>query len=155
MDKDKINKAAIKLRQRYDGKAINDGITSFFKRARNLYNTGSVKDPNSGGYDGGSFSGGGAGSKILDQSTPIENDEWRVMPIERTFNEAFADAHRNGDSEFWFNGKLYKVEFGDNPENWKAGQKRKEIIALPYIKKKEQSEKDALINAVLGKPFQK
>lgn len=81
-------------------------------------------------YNGGE--GGGAGSTTYfrtndDKSSVVDTLN---IPIGQTFNEAFAQARKQGLSDFNFNGKKYTTEIGNNP-NWKAaGDSRIENDAI-------------------------
>ena len=87
--------------------------------------------PVQGGSFGGSDTGGGGASVGWEEEVPpmtvtMERPIILGATKTRTFNEAFAEAYRKGLKVFEFNGKLYAVKLGNNP-NWKkAGDSRKE-----------------------------
>ena len=59
------------------------------------------------------------------------------VPITETFNDAFANARRNGDETFTFNNKKYTTELGGDSESVKAGEARTRAIGLlPFVKKR-------------------
>lgn len=91
--------------------------------------------------EGGSFGGGrtgGAGAgNLSDNVTKVVTDtipgDTIIVPREQTFNEAFSEARKRGDKQFEFNGGQYNTEFGDNPNNYTAGQKRRRIQLMPIV----------------------
>lgn len=97
-----------------------------------------------GTYGGGIGLGGGAGTRISDvpeYETTVQNDTiW--IPVERTFNDAFREAVRNGQDSFMFNGELKNVEFEDNPKWKEAGDARKETVGFfPLVTEKKKTER--------------
>ena len=97
-----------------------------------------------GTYGGGSGGGAGIGTRISDipeYETTIQKDTLYI-PVERTFNDAFRDAVRNGLDTFDFDGRTYTTKFSDNP-NWKsAGDARREIVdLLPYVWEHKKTER--------------
>lgn len=104
---------------------------------------GFIPDNNRGTYGGGSGGGAGTGTRISDipeYETTVQKDTIYI-PVERTFNDAFRDAVRNGLDTFDFDGKIYTTKFSDNP-NWKsAGDARREIVdLLPYVWEHKKTE---------------
>lgn len=105
---------------------------------------GFIPDNNRGTYGGGSGGGAGIGTRISDMpeyETTVQKDTLYI-PVERTFNDAFRDAVRNGLDTFDFNGKTYTTKFSDNP-NWKsAGDARREVVDLvPYVWEHKKTER--------------
>ena len=86
--------------------------------------------------------GGGGGASTTFQNIPKE--EWKTVtdtlyiPIQQTFNEAFADARKNNLSQFTFNGKLYTTEMGNNPNNVIEGERRTQNIGVLPIEHKKK-----------------
>lgn len=94
-----------------------------------------------GKFSKGEFGGGGAGTKFGESWLPyseVKRDTiW--LPVEETFNDAFARARKAGLKEFDFDGKRYSTEIGDNPNNYSAGQRRTQAIgAIPIPIEYEQ-----------------
>lgn len=88
---------------------------------------------NRGTFNGGKGSGGGAGIKFnySDDIIEINKKDTIYVPIERNFNDVFSEARRSGKSSFDFNGRKYNTELGTNPNNYTAGQNRKETVIVP------------------------
>lgn len=88
-----------------------------------------------GSYGGGSFGGGGGSTNSFEM--PIEEIQkyYEILPVTRTFNEAFADARKKGLPEFEFNGGTYSTEMSDDPGWYEAGNKRTEVIGGIPIEK--------------------
>lgn len=88
---------------------------------------------NRGTFNGGKGSGGGAGTKFnySDDIIEINKKDTIYVPIERNFNDVFSEARRSGKSSFDFNGRKYNTELGTNPNNYTAGQNRKETVIVP------------------------
>lgn len=87
----------------------------------------------SGNFSGGQGGGGGAGTILRPLVTPeyrLEKDTL-LVPYETTFNDAFANARQNKLSKFVFQGKQYNTSLGNNPNNYLAGQQRKETGIVP------------------------
>lgn len=88
-----------------------------------------------GKFGKGKFGGSGAGGPIEDPLLPYEvtKRDTLWLPVEDTFNDAFARARKAGLKEFEFNGKRYNTELGDNPANYEAGQRRTQVTGiLPF-----------------------
>jgi hypothetical protein len=68
-----------------------------------------------GGFGGGSFGGGGASNDTFQVPVTETQKIIEIIPVKRTFNEAFAEARTKGLPEFTFNGKRYTTELSDNP----------------------------------------
>lgn len=90
-------------------------------------------------YGGGSGGGAGTTTKFRKENKMedwFKNDTIYV-PITESFNDAFANARRNGDETFTFNNKEYTTELGGNSESVKAGEARTRAIGLlPFVKKR-------------------
>ena len=85
-----------------------------------------------GNYSGGDFGGGGAGHVITyepDYTWQTKRDTI-YLPIQRNFNEAFAEAVKANVPEFVFNGKKYKTVIGNDPNSVKAGEQRIEQLGV-------------------------
>lgn len=101
---------------------------------------------NRGNFGGGKGGGGGTETKFH----PLEVPQFETVkdtiyiPVETTFNDAFANARKSGSTEFTFQGKKYNTQLGNNPNNYTAGQQRKEvgIIPLPIEKKRKIKQED-------------
>lgn len=52
------------------------------------------------------------------------------MEIQRTFNDAFAEARRKRLKTFNFNGGTYTTQVGTNPRNQQVGRTRTELIGV-------------------------
>lgn len=80
---------------------------------------------------GGNFGGGGGGSWPTPQYAP-KPDKPLLVPIvmQRSFNDAYAEARRKGQSTFWFNGRLYNTKRGGGSEAQKAGSRRFEVTKV-------------------------
>lgn len=93
-----------------------------------------------GSYGGGQFGGSGSESKFLyiPQYETIEKKDTLYLPIERTFNQAFAEARRDSLPEFMFNGKRYTTEMGNNPNSNSIGNSRTEVVDILPIEYKKQ-----------------
>lgn len=91
-------------------------------------------------YNGGRFGGGGSGTQY--QNVPeyqyVDKKDTLYLPIQRTFNDAFAEARRDSLPEFTFNGKKYTTEIGDNPLNNKVGSQRLETVEVLPIEYKKR-----------------
>lgn len=96
-----------------------------------------------GSYGGGQFGGSGSESKFLytPQYETIEKKDTLYLPIQRTFNQAFAEARRDSLPEFVFNGKTYTTEMGNNPESNKIGNQRVETIGILPIEYEKEIKK--------------
>lgn len=90
-------------------------------------------------YGGGSGGGAGTTTKFRKENKMedwFKNDTIYV-PITETFNDAFANARKNGDKTFTFNNKEYTTDLGGNSESVKAGEARTRAIGLlPFVKKR-------------------
>ena len=90
-------------------------------------------------YSGGSGGGAGTGTKFRKENKMedwFKNDTIYV-PITETFNDAFANARRNGDETFTFNDKEYTTELGGNEKSVKAGEARTRAVGLlPFVNKR-------------------
>lgn len=87
----------------------------------------------SGNYSGGRGGGGGIGTRFRSINTPefeFKKDTL-LIPYETTFNEAFSNARQAKNNEFTFQGKRYNTNIGTNPNNYTAGQQRKEVGIVP------------------------
>ena len=118
-------------------------VTTIPEAIGSLFNGGA---PLSGSnYGGGSGGGAGAGTKIRKENKMedwFKNDTIYV-PITETFNDAFANARKNGDEKFTFNDKEYTTELGGNEKSVKAGEARTRAIGLlPFVKKRRISVSD-------------
>lgn len=98
-----------------------------------------------GRFGGGSFGGGGGSSSTFISPTNKVQKIIEVIPITRTFNEAFADARIKGLPEFTFNGKKYTTELSDNPGWYKAGNNRTEIIGGIPVERERIIEKSETV----------
>ena len=59
------------------------------------------------------------------------------VPITETFNDAFANARKNGDKTFTFDNKEYTTELGGDEKSVKAGEARTRAVGLlPFVKKR-------------------
>ena len=83
---------------------------------------------------GGSFGGSGGGSEWPKPELKRKSEKKLIEPIisikTETFNDAFAEARKKGDTTFWFNGKLYNTKLGGGAEAQKAGAQRKRISGI-------------------------
>lgn len=114
------------------------------KKIIRLVRNPSQKHPVVGGnFGGGNTSGGGASGSFygpINKPSLKQQNDTIPLPIvkfnieEQTFNDAFKNARKNGDKNFMFNGKLYNTQLGNNPKNYEAGQKRKEMKITPSLK---------------------
>lgn len=104
-------------------------------------------------YSGGKMSGGGAKTHAYPESELVTDTIWQTIPIvsERTFNDAFGEARRNGLDKFQFNGKWYGTNLATDKEQGKAaqkaGNKRKEynvedLLQIKQIRKRPKTEKE-------------
>ena len=67
-------------------------------------------------FSGGNFGGSGAGMEFDSNNITKNNSDYiRNTPVLRSFSDAFAEAKRNGNSTFIFNGKKYTTKVSDNP----------------------------------------
>lgn len=112
-------------------------VTTIPEAIGSLFNGGA---PTSGtNYGGGSGGGAGTVTKFRKENKMedwFKNDTIYV-PITETFNDAFANARRNGDEKFTFNDKEYTTELGGNSESVKVGEARTRAIGLlPFVKKR-------------------
>lgn len=100
-------------------------------------------DNNTGTYGGGRGTGGGAGTKGWDipEYETTERNDTVFVPVETTFNDAFARARRSGLDTFNFNGKTYTTEMSDNPDWEVAGNARRELDLVPVITKRKTTER--------------
>lgn len=91
-------------------------------------------------YSGGQFGGGGSYTKFnnIPEYETIEKKDTLYLPIERTFNQAFAEARRDSLPEFMFNGKRYTTEMGNNPNSNSIGNSRTEVVDILPIEYKKQ-----------------
>lgn len=95
----------------------------------------------------GQFGGGGAGT----QFSPIQEEQFELkkdtlwVPVQQSYNEAFANARKKGLKTFMFNGELKTTELGDDPKAQEAGSKRMQqigLIPIEYTKKvKKETDK--------------
>lgn len=112
-------------------------VTTIPEAIGSLFNGGAPISGSS--YGGGSGGGAGAGTRIRKENKMedwFKNDTIYV-PITETFNDAFANARKNGDEKFTFNDKEYTTELGGNSESVKAGESRTRAIGLlPFVKKR-------------------
>lgn len=93
---------------------------------------------NRGDFGGGQGGGAGTGTKIhpSDDLYTISKTDTLYVPVERNFNDAFSEARRSGQTTFDFQGKKYNTQLGDNPNNYAAGQSRKEETIVPIVRKR-------------------
>lgn len=93
---------------------------------------------NRGDFGGGQGGGAGTGTKIhpSDDLYTISKTDTLYVPVERNFNDAFSEARRSGQTTFDFQGKKYNTQLGDNPNNYTAGQSRKEKTIVPIVRKR-------------------
>ena len=112
-------------------------VTTVPEAIGSLFNGGAP--PSGTKYGGGSGGGAGTTTKFRKENKMedwFKNDTIYV-PITETFNDAFANARRNGDETFTFNNKEYTTELGGNSESVKAGEARTRAIGLlPFVKKR-------------------
>lgn len=102
---------------------------------------------NGGTYGGGRFGGAGISTKFGYPDTEYEEVRDTLwLPLTQDFNTAFRNARKNKQKEFIFNGKRYSTKLGNNPESYKAGQKRTETVLVPweYTRKQAKSTEKAL-----------
>lgn len=89
--------------------------------------------------------GAGAGGRFAPYTQPEYTDEWEVVPVQRSFNEAFEEARdlmkKGGPNVFEFNGKLYSTDLGNDPRSQEVGAQRKEDIGaiLKRIKRRKEN----------------
>ena len=88
-----------------------------------------------GSWGGGSFGGGGTSNSKFEKPIEIIQKYYEIIPVTRTFNDAFADARKKGLSEFEFNGGIYSTLMSDNPGWYDTGNKRVEVIGGIPIEK--------------------
>lgn len=107
---------------------------------------------NRGTFGSGKGTGGGAGTKIhpSDDIIEISKKDTLYIPVERNFNDAFAEARRSGKKSFEFQDKQYNTSLGDNPNNYSAGQNRKEIIIVPIERNRKLYTKNNNTKMKLG-----
>lgn len=98
-----------------------------------------------GNWDGGSFGGGGAANNFFQVPVTETQKIIEIIPVTRTFNEAFAEARIKGLPEFTFNGKKYTTELSDNPGWYKAGNNRTEIIGGIPVERERIIEKSETV----------
>lgn len=93
---------------------------------------------NRGDFGGGQGRGAGTGTKIhsSDDLYTISKTDTLYVPVERNFNDAFSEARRSGQATFDFQGKKYNTQLGNNPNNYTAGQSRKEEAIVPIVRKR-------------------
>ena len=93
---------------------------------------------NRGDFGGGQGGGAGTGTKFhpSDDLYTISKTDTLYVPVERNFNDAFSEARRSGQTTFDFQGKKYNTQLGDNPNNYAAGQSRKEETIVPIVRKR-------------------
>lgn len=93
-------------------------------------------------YGGGQQGGAGAGSLFV-QQTPeyelVKDTLW--VPVQESYNDAFANARKKGLKTFMFNGELKNTELGNDPKAQEAGAKRFQNIGLIPIEYTKQREK--------------
>lgn len=93
-------------------------------------------------YGGGQHGGAGAGSLFV-QPTPeyelVKDTLW--VPVQESYNDAFANARKKGLKTFMFNGELKNTELGNDPKAQEAGAKRFQNIGLIPIEYTKQREK--------------
>lgn len=112
-------------------------VTTVPEAIGSLFNGGA---PTSGTkYGGGSGGGAGTTTKFRKENKMedwFKNDTIYV-PITETFNDAFANARKNGDKTFTFDNKEYTTELGGDEKSVKAGEARTRAIGLfPFVKKR-------------------
>lgn len=107
---------------------------------------------NKGTFGGGKGGGAGTGTKIHpnDDLYTISKTDTLYVPIERNFNEAFSEARKAGVSSFDFQGKKYNTKLGDNPNNYAAGQNRKETIVVPIERNRKLTSRNPNMKMKLG-----
>lgn len=98
-----------------------------------------------GKFGGGSFGGGGGSSSTFISPMNKVQKIIEIIPVTRTFNEAFAEARTKGLPEFTFNGKRYTTELSDNPSWYKAGNNRTEIIGGIPVERERIIEKSETV----------
>lgn len=92
----------------------------------------------------GQFGGGGAGT----QFSPIQEEQFELkkdtlwVPIQQSYNEAFANARKKGLKTFMFNGELKNTELGNDPKAQEAGAKRFQNIGLIPIERTKKIQKE-------------
>lgn len=105
---------------------------------KSLLNIPSVtyKPSKGGGNFGGGTTAGGGASGSWGEPEPKKKPKKKKKQTaviqkttERTFNDAFAQARKQGLKEFEFNGKKYTTELGNNPNSQRVGNARKEITS--------------------------
>ena len=132
-DPNKKNREAVKA---WAGNLVRD-ISSIPEMVGSLFNGGAP--PSGTKYGGGSGGGAGTTTKFRKENKMedwFKNDTIYV-PITETFNDAFANARKNGDEKFTFNDKEYTTELGGNSESVKAGEARTRAVGLlPFVKKR-------------------
>ena len=85
----------------------------------------------------GQFGGGGAGM----QFSPIQEEQFELkkdtlwVPVQQSYNEAFANARKKGLKTFMFNGELKNTELGNDPKAQEAGSKRFQNVGLIPIER--------------------
>ena len=91
----------------------------------------------------GQFGGGGAGTPF----SPIQEEQFELkkdtlwIPVQQSYNEAFANARKKGLKTFIFNGELKNTKLGNDPKAQEAGAKRFQNIGLIPIEYTKQREK--------------
>ena len=138
-DPNKKNREAVKTW----AKDLSRFVATVPEAIGSLFNGGA---PSSGTkYGGGSGGGAGTTTKFRKENKMedwFKNDTIYV-PITETFNDAFANARKNGDEKFTFNDKEYTTELGGNEKSVKAGEARTRAIGLlPFVKKRRISVSD-------------
>ena len=132
-DPNKKNREAVKTW----AKDLSRFVATVPEAIGSLFNGGAP--PSGTKYGGGSGGGAGTTTKFRKENKMedwFKNDTIYV-PITETFNDAFANARRNGDETFTFNDKKYTTELGGNSESVKAGEARTRAIGLlPFVKKR-------------------
>lgn len=93
---------------------------------------------NRGDFGGSQGGGAGTGTKIhpSDDLYTIGKTDSLYVPVERNFNDVFSEARRSGQTTFDFQGKKYNTQLRDNPNNYAAGQSRKEETIVPIVRKR-------------------
>lgn len=132
-DSNKKNREAVKTW----AKDLSRFVATVPEAIGSLFNGGAP--PSGTKYGGGSGGGAGTTTKFKKENKMedwFKNDTIYV-PITETFNDAFANARKNGDETFTFNNKKYTTELGGNSESVKAGEARTRAIGLlPFVNKR-------------------
>ena len=115
-------------------------VTTIPEAVGSLFNGGA---PLSGSSLGGGKGGGGGAASKFRKEDKIEDwfkNDTIYVPITETFNDAFANARKNGDKTFTFDNKEYTTELGGDEKSVKAGEARTRAVGLfPFVKKRRVS----------------